>query len=76
MGSIWASVPGVNYANSVADYLHSIRHKLKGYVISHGHMDHIGGLTHIVPDNPAPIIGSQFTIGMVDTHLKRRSKAV
>lgn len=64
-------LPGVNYAIPVADYLHSIRHKLKGYVISHGHMDHIGGLTHIVPDNPAPIIGSQFTIGMVDTHFEK-----
>jgi len=58
-------LPGVNCAIPVVDYLESIKHKLRGYVISHGHMDHIGGLVHVVPSCPAPIIGSRFTIGMV-----------
>src|SRR5690606_22366879 len=30
-----------------------------------GHLDHIGGLPHIVPQFPAPIYGSRFTIGRV-----------
>ncbi len=64
-------LPGVNYAIPVTDYLVSIRHKLRGYVISHGHMDHIGALTHVVPDCPAPIIGSRFTIGMVDAQFEK-----
>lgn len=58
-------LPGVNCAIPVVDYLESIKHKLRGYVISHGHMDHIGALVHVVPSCPAPIIGSRFTIGMV-----------
>ncbi len=58
-------LPGVNYAIPAAEYLQSIKHKLRGYVISHGHMDHTGALTHIVPECPAPIYGSQFTIGAV-----------
>ncbi|MBH1980343.1 ribonuclease J [Candidatus Saccharibacteria bacterium] len=64
-------LPGVNYAIPAVDYLHSIRHKLRGYVISHGHLDHIGGLMHVVPDNQAPIIGSRFTIGMVNTQFEK-----
>lgn len=67
-------LPGVNYAIPAVDYLYSIRHKLKGYVISHGHMDHIGGLMHVVPDNPAPIIGSRFTVGMVNTHFEKANE--
>ncbi len=63
--SLGIDLPGVNYAIPVTQYLESIRHKLRGYVISHGHLDHIGALVHVVPDNPAPIIGSQFTVGMV-----------
>lgn len=59
-------LPGINYAIPAIDYLRQIKHKLRGYVISHGHMDHIGGLVHIVPECPAPIYGSQFTIGMVE----------
>lgn len=59
-------LPGINYAIADTTYLESIKHKLRGYVLTHGHLDHIGGLTHIVPKIPAPIYGSRFTIGMVE----------
>ena len=58
--SLGLNLPGVNYAIPVTDYLQSIKHKLRGYVISHGHMDHIGALIHTVPQNPAPIYGSRW----------------
>lgn len=64
-------LPGVNYAIPVTDYLQSIKHKLRGYVISHGHMDHIGALIHTVPFYPAPIYGSRFTIGMVNAQFEK-----
>ncbi len=59
------NLPGVNYSIADPTYLESIRNKIKGYVISHGHLDHLGGLKHIVPKFPAPIYGSRFTIGVV-----------
>jgi ribonuclease J len=68
-------LPGINYAIPVTDYLHTIKHKIRGYVISHGHMDHIGGLVHIVPQFPAPIYGSQFTIGMVEAQFNKKHEA-
>jgi ribonuclease J len=34
-------------------------------VVTHGHLDHIGGLKHTVPKYPAPIYGSRFTLGVV-----------
>ena len=64
-------LPGINYAIPVTEYLNTIKHKIRGYVISHGHMDHIGGLVHVVPQFPAPIYGSQFTIGMVDAQFEK-----
>jgi ribonuclease J len=64
-------LPGINYAIPVTDYLQTIRHKIRGYVISHGHLDHIGSLVHIVPQFPAPIFGSQFTIGMVRAQFEK-----
>lgn len=67
-------IPGINYAIPVTDYLETIRHKLRGYVISHGHLDHIGGLSHIVPNFPAPIFGSQFTIGTVQAQFEKASE--
>ena len=59
-------LPGINYAIADTTYLETIRHKIKGYVISHGHLDHIGGLPHIVPKFPASVFGSKFTIGRVE----------
>lgn len=59
-------LPGINYGIADMSYLESIRHKLRGYIITHGHLDHIGGLPHIVPRFPAPIYGSRFTIGRVE----------
>jgi len=59
-------LPGINYGIADTTYLEGIRHKLRAYVITHGHLDHIGGLPHIVPKFPAPIYGSKFTIGRVE----------
>lgn len=59
-------LPGINYGIADTTYLESIRHKLRAYLITHGHLDHIGGLPHIVPKFPAPIYGSRFTIGRVE----------
>jgi ribonuclease J len=59
-------LPGINYGIADTAYLEQIRHKLRAYIITHGHLDHIGGLPHIVPKFPAPIYGSKFTIGRVE----------
>jgi len=59
-------LPGINYGIADMSYLRTIKHKLRAYVITHGHLDHIGALPHIVPEFPAPIYGSKFTIGRVE----------
>lgn len=59
-------LPGINYGIADTTYLETIRHKLRAYIITHGHLDHIGGLPHIVPAFPAPIYGSKFSIGRVE----------
>lgn len=59
-------LPGINYGIADTAYLDTIKNKLRAYIITHGHLDHIGGLPHIVPRFPAPIYGSKFTIGRVE----------
>lgn len=59
-------LPGINYTVNDPAYLETIKQKIRGYVISHGHLDHLGGLKHIVPKFPAPIYGSRFTLGVVE----------
>lgn len=59
-------LPGINYGICDTAYLETIKPKLRAYLITHGHLDHIGGLPHIVPKFPAPIYGSKFSIGRVE----------
>ncbi|HIA92305.1 TPA: ribonuclease J [Candidatus Saccharibacteria bacterium] len=69
-------LPGVNFGIPDASYLDKIKHKLKGYIITHGHLDHIGGMPYVVPKYPAPIYGSHFTIGMVKKVMGDRERGV
>ncbi len=64
--NLGVELPGVNYTIADPTYLESIKHKVRAYVITHGHLDHLGGLKHIVPKVPAPIYGSRFTLGVVE----------
>lgn len=60
-------LPGINYGIADTTYLDQIKSKLRGFVITHGHLDHIGGLPHILPKYPGvPVYGSRFTIGRVE----------
>ncbi len=59
-------LPGVNYGIADVTYLDEIKSKLRAFVITHGHLDHTGGLAHVVPKYNLPIYGSRFTIGMVE----------
>jgi ribonuclease J len=59
-------LPGINYGIADTTYLDQIKHKLKAFVITHGHLDHIGGLPHILPKYNVPIYGGRFTIGRVE----------
>ena len=64
--NLGVELPGVNYEINDTTYLETIKHKIKAYVITHGHLDHMGGLRHVVPLFPAPIYGSRYTIGIIE----------
>ena len=68
-------LPGINYAIPDTSYLTSIKNKLRGYVITHGHLDHIGGLAYVLGECPAPVYGSLFTIGMIKNVLNNQPGA-
>ena len=59
-------LPGINYGIADTTYLEQIKGNIRAYIITHGHLDHIGGLPHIVPKFPAPVYGSRFSVGRVE----------
>ncbi len=59
-------LPGINYAIPATQYVDSIKHKIKAYAITHGHMDHIAALPYVYQKHPAPIYcASHFTAEMI-----------
>lgn len=57
--------PGINYIIPDVTYLEENKHKIRGIVFTHGHLDHIGAFRHIIDKIPAPVYGSKFTLAMV-----------
>jgi ribonuclease J len=57
--------PGINYITPDISYLEENKHKIRGQVFTHGHLDHIGAYRHVAHKIPAPVYGSKFTLGMV-----------
>jgi ribonuclease J len=59
-------LPGINYGIADTTYLDQIKNKLRGFIVSHGHLDHMGAMPHILPKYNVPVYGSRFTIGRVE----------
>jgi len=60
-----ADYPGINYITPDISYLEENKHRIRGAVFTHGHLDHIGAFRHIIDKIPAPVYGTKFTIGMI-----------
>jgi len=61
--------PGINYIIPDTTYLEENKHKIRGIVFTHGHLDHIGAFRHIIDKIPAPVYGSKFTLAMVQKNM-------
>lgn len=61
-----ASQPGIDYILPDVSYVRERAHKLRGYLITHAHEDHIGALPYVVPELPAPIYGTRFTLDLIE----------
>lgn len=57
--------PGINYITPDISYLEENKHKIRGHIFTHGHLDHIGAYRHVADKIPAPVYGSKFTLGML-----------
>lgn len=50
-------------------YLQDNRDKVKGFVITHGHEDHIGALPYILKEMNLPIYATKLTMGIIEHKL-------
>jgi ribonuclease J len=65
-----SDLPGIDLVLPQFDYVLRNRDRLRGIVLTHGHMDHIGGLPYLLRDLTTSVYGTALTIGMVKRQLQ------
>ena len=60
---------GVDLVIPDISYIKSKIHKLKGFVITHGHEDHIGALPYVLQQVNVPIYATKLTLALIQKKL-------
>ncbi|MBQ3112085.1 MAG: ribonuclease J [Firmicutes bacterium] len=62
-------LPGVDLVIPDYSYLSEKKDNIRGFFLTHGHEDHIGGMPYALRDLKAPVYGTALTLGLLKAKL-------
>ncbi|MFN2272928.1 MAG: ribonuclease J [Anaerolineae bacterium] len=62
---------GIDYIIPDWEYLRDKQDRVKALIITHGHEDHIGALSHFLREFDVPVYATRLTRGLIEVKLKR-----
>ena len=63
---------GIDYIIPDWGYLRDKKDRVRAIVITHGHEDHIGALSHFLEEFDVPVYATRLTQGLIEVKMKRR----
>ena len=63
-------MPGIDVVIPDMTYLEENREKLRGFVITHGHEDHIGAIPYALQKFDVPVYGTDLTVALMEHKLQ------
>ena len=65
---------GIDLVIPDVTYLKDNYDKLKGFVITHGHEDHIGSISYVLSQVPGPVYATRLTMGLIEHKFEEYDK--
>ena len=69
-----ADLPGVDRVVPALDYLDDRGGTVAGLLLTHGHEDHIGAVPYVLPRIDGPVVGTPFTLAMLDNKIEEHGQ--
>ena len=63
---------GIDYIIPDFEYIKENKDLVRGMVITHGHMDHVGAIAHVLAEMNIPLYATPLTKGLIEVNLSER----
>ncbi len=61
---------GIDYVMPDISYLEENKDKIRAFVLTHGHEDHIGAASYVFPNFDVPVYGTRLTVALIKNKLE------